>query len=120
MGDGTGIQWADIGASLLAETKAQIEARAKGFFETHKEQEAQLAKWTEQLAKAMFYYAIAADDAVKADRKAQMDALRQAIKEESVAISVDLENEAKSTFLTILDTAFSVAVKVAPLLLAAV
>lgn len=120
MPDTTGIPWAEIGASLLAETKTQIEARAKGFFDTHKDQEAQLAKWTEQLAKAMFFYAVASDDAEKADRKAQMDALRQAIKEESAAIAVDLEAEAKSTFLTVLETAFGVAVKVAPLLLAAI
>jgi hypothetical protein len=120
MADTAGIPWGDIGSSLLSEVKTQIEARAKGFFETHKDQEAFLVQCTERLAKAMFFYTIAADDATKADRKAQMDALKDAIREESLAITVDLESEAKSTFLTVLETAISVAVKVAPLLLAAV
>lgn len=114
------IPWGDIGTSLLTEVKTQIEAREQGFFDTHKEQELLLARWTEQLAKAMFFYAIATDDASKEDRKAQMDALKAAILEESVAIAVDLESEAKSTFLTVLETSFSVGVKLAPLLLAAI
>lgn len=117
MPDAAGIPWAEIGSSLLQETKTQIEARAKGFFDTHKEQEQFLVQCTERLAKAMFFYAIAPDDATKVDRQAQMDALRVAIKEESLAITVDLEGEAKSTFISVLETAVGVAVKVAPLLL---
>lgn len=115
-----GIPWAEIGSSLLSETKAQIEARAKGFFDAHKDQEAFLAQCTDRLAKAMFFYATATDDATRADRKAQMDDLKGAILEESLAISVDLESEAKSTFLVVLETALGVAVKVAPLILAAI
>lgn len=120
MPDAAGIPWGDIGSSLLTEIKTQIEARVKDFFATHKDQEAFLAQCTERLAKAMFFYALATDDATKADRKAQMEALQIAIREESLAITVELESEAKSTFLTVLETAISIAVKVAPLLLAAV
>lgn len=113
----TGIPWASIGSSLFTAAKSQIEQRAQGFLAEHKEANAFLVECTEKLGKAMFFYAITAEIDKKADLQAQMDALHQAIKEESLSILVDVESAAKSTFLTVLETMFEVGVKVVPLLL---
>ncbi len=112
-----GIPWSAIGSSLFTAAKTQIEVRASGFLNDHKEANAFLLDCTEKLAKAMFFYAIATDDAAKADLQAQMDALKDAVKEESMSILVDVEAASKSTFMTVLETVFEFGVKVVPLLL---
>lgn len=113
----TGIPWSAIGSSLFTAAKAQIEQRASGFLDAHKEANAFLLDCTEKLAKAMFFYAIAVEVDKKADLQAQMDALHSAMKEEALSIMVDVEVNAKSTFLTVIETIFDVGVKIVPMLL---
>lgn len=113
-----GVPWAAIRDSLFAAAKVQIEARAKGFLDDHHEARALLTRWTEDLGRAVFFYAIATDNDRKADLQAQMDALRSAIKEESLSILVDAEPVGKTTFMAIVETVLEVGVKVLPLLLA--
>ena len=111
MGD-ENIPWSAIGSSLLTTVKGQIEGKASGFLADHKELETALISWTMSLGKAMFFYTLATDPGTKMAREAEIDALKDALKEESLAIMVTIEHEAKSTLMTILDTFFEVAIPV--------
>ena len=109
--DITGIPWAAIGNSLLTTVKGQIEGAASGFLAANKPVETFITECSMQLAKGMFFYTIATGDE-KAQRLQEIDYLKDALKEESLAVMLGIEHSAKSTIMTILDTIFEVAVPV--------
>ena len=119
MADPTLNPWSPVAASLLTATKATLETSAKGFLASHTEAEQFIVQCTERLAKAMFLYAIESDPDKKADLGAQIDALKDAVKEESMSVIVDFEKAAPSVFMAILETIFNVGKTFAPLLLKA-
>jgi hypothetical protein len=111
--------WQPIADSLLSVAKSSVESSAKGFLGTHAEAETFLIQATERLAKATFFHLIESDPDKKADLAAQINVLKEAIREESLSVVEDFERDAPGVFMGILETIFSAAKVFAPMVLKA-
>lgn len=90
--------------------------KVAGYLKDHEEAAALLLKWSEQLGLAMFKRLFTSDPGALARLDEEINDYKTAMMEEADAVIVDAEGLAKSTFLTVLDTAWSITQTLAPVI----
>lgn len=108
--------WKEIADSIIETVKGKSEeflrqnAAAKDFIEDR----------GRRLAKLVYQYKTAGDDAAKQEAHRSLNIVRQTIENELSALALAGQEEAKRTFKEIVSTAFGVVVKAAPAILSAI
>lgn len=113
------IDYAKILGDLKDAVTGTVKDVSKDFLDQHKDAKDFLEEQAKDMATLGVDYVKATDDAERAKIEFQMKLVAQSVRNKLAGIALDAEAEAKATFGKILETALSVAIKVLPVVLAA-
>jgi len=114
------IDYGKILGDLKDAITGTVKDASKDFLDEHKDAKDFLEAQAKDLATLGVDYLKAADDAARAKIEFQMKLVAQSVRNKLAGIALDAEAEAKATFGKVLETALNVAIKVLPVVLAAI
>lgn len=109
------MDWKELSDTLID----TIKGRAEAFWNDNAAARDFVTKKAQELAKLVFKLKTTTSESEQAEIKNEIAFVRQAIENELGTVALIGETEAKSTFKEIVNTAFGVLAKVAPVLLSA-
>jgi flagellar biosynthesis/type III secretory pathway chaperone len=109
------MDWSALSDTLIE----QVRERAGAFWDANADARAFVVEKSKELAKLVWKLKTTTDETQQAELKNEIAIVRQTIENELGTIALIGETEAKSTFKEIVNTAFGVLAKVAPVLLSA-
>jgi hypothetical protein len=113
------IDYGKILGDLKDAITGTVKDASKDFLDKHKDAKDFLEDQAQDLAALGVDYLKAADDDARTKIEFQMKLVTQSVRNKLAGIALDAEAEAKATFGKVLETAFNVAIKVLPVVLAA-
>lgn len=113
------IDYAKILGDLKDAITGTVKEASKDFLDQHKDVKDFLEDQAQDLAALGVDYIKASDPDVRYKIEFQMKVVQQSVRNKLAGIAVDAEAEAKATFGKVLETALGVAIKVLPVILAA-